>query len=242
MKSQLQSLVRMEDRKYSMKRIVTMSVNVKRLAVAVLALCAIVPLALPAQTFTTLVRFNVTDGWLPNGPLIQSVQGDLYGTTYSGGATNYGTLFNMTPSGALTHLYNFCPQGSIPSCPNGAYPTALIQDTSGTLYGTTARGASTIGKYHSCTGICGTVFSVSVGLGPFMEAQPGSGQVGAAVHILGTNLTGATSVTFNGTAAKFTVVSSSEITTTVPAGSTTGEVQVVTPGGTLSSNVSFRVP
>jgi uncharacterized protein (TIGR03437 family) len=61
------------------------------------------------------------------------------------------------------------------------------------------------------------------------------------VKILGTNLTGSTSVTFNGTAATFTVKSSSEITTTVPAGATSGTVQVVTPGGTLSSNVTFTV-
>jgi uncharacterized protein (TIGR03437 family) len=74
-----------------------------------------------------------------------------------------------------------------------------------------------------------------------VETNPGAGKVGAAVKILGTNLTGATSVSFNGTAAVFTVVSRSEITTTVPVGATTGEVQVVTPSGTLSSNVSFRV-
>jgi uncharacterized protein (TIGR03437 family) len=61
------------------------------------------------------------------------------------------------------------------------------------------------------------------------------------VNILGTNLTGATSVTFNGTLALFDVVSSSFITTTVPAGAATGKVQVVTPGGTLTSNVVFRV-
>lgn len=54
-------------------------------------------------------------------------------------------------------------------------------------------------------------------------------------------LTGATSVTFNGTAATFTVVSSSEITATVPAGATTGEVKVTTPSRTLTSNVNFRV-
>jgi len=155
MKSQLQSLVRMENRKYSMKRIVTMSVNLKRRAVRVLALCAIAPLALPAQTFTTLVRFNVTDGWLPNGPLLQSVQGDLYGTTYSGGATNYGTLFKMTPSGALTPLYNFCPQGSIPSCPKGAYPTALIQDTQGNFYGTSSNGGT---SYNG-----GSIFEITPG-------------------------------------------------------------------------------
>ena len=65
--------------------------------------------------------------------------------------------------------------------------------------------------------------------------------MGAAVKILGTNLTGATSVTFNGTAAVFKVVSSSEITTTVPVGASTGFVTVTTPSGTLNSNVAFRV-
>jgi len=55
---------------------------------------------------------------------------------------------------------------------------------------------------------------LSVGLGPFVETQPTSGKVGAAVKILGTNLTCSTGVSFNGTAAVFTVVSSSEITTT----------------------------
>jgi hypothetical protein len=65
--------------------------------------------------------------------------------------------------------------------------------------------------------------------------------VGAAVKILGTNLTGATSVTFDGNAATFTVVSPSEISTTVPNPATTGYVQMTTPGGTLFSNVVFRV-
>jgi hypothetical protein len=86
------------------------------------------------------------------------------------------------------------------------------------------------------------VFRLSVGLGPFVETEPTAAKVGATVKILGTSLTGATSVNFNGKAATFTVVSGSEITTTVPAGATTGEVQVVTPSGTLLSNVSFWVP
>jgi uncharacterized protein (TIGR03437 family) len=68
-----------------------------------------------------------------------------------------------------------------------------------------------------------------------------AGKVGASVNILGTNLSGATSVTFNGTAATFTFVSPSLITTTVPAGATTGEVKVIKPHGTVQSNVSFRV-
>ena len=61
------------------------------------------------------------------------------------------------------------------------------------------------------------------------------------MKILGTDLTGATSVTFNGVPATFAVVSPTEITTTVPAGATTGQVEVVTLKGTLSTNVIFRV-
>ncbi len=80
-----------------------------------------------------------------------------------------------------------------------------------------------------------TVFSISVGLGPFVKTRPHFGAPGSSVTILGTDLTGATSVSFNGTAAAFNIVSATEITTTVPAGTTTGRVHVTTPGGTLLS-------
>jgi hypothetical protein len=74
-----------------------------------------------------------------------------------------------------------------------------------------------------------------------VETQTTSGKVGAVVKLLGTDLSGATSVSFHGTAAVFEVVSSSLIATKVPAGATTGRVEVVTSTGTLSSNVPFRV-
>jgi len=67
------------------------------------------------------------------------------------------------------------------------------------------------------------------------------GKPAAAVTILGADLTGATSVTFNGAAAAFKVVSATEITTTVPAGATSGTVQVGLSGETLSSLVPFHV-
>jgi hypothetical protein len=79
-----------------------------------------------------------------------------------------------------------------------------------------------------------------VGLAPFVETEPTSGKVGAVIKILGTDLTGATSVTFNGTPAAFKVLSTL-IGATVPPGATTGMVQVVTPNATLSSNLPFRV-
>jgi len=87
----------------------------------------------------------------------------------------------------------------------------------------------------------GTVFRLFVGLGRFVETLPTSGKVGAAVKILGTNLNGTTAVTFNGTVATFKVVSSSLISTTVPAGATTGALRVAIPSGTVSSKVPFRV-
>jgi len=108
----------------------------------------------------------------------------------------------------------------------------------GDFEGTTAKGG--IGAGYAGPG-CGTVFSLSVGLGPFVETLPDSAAVGAEIRVLGTGLTGATSVSFNGTAAAFEVVSASEITTNVPSGATSGKIEVVTPSGTLSSNVSFRV-
>ena len=153
-----------------------------------------------------------------------------------GGPIGAGTVFKITPAGALTTLYSFCPQG--PPCTGGSSPYAgLVQGTDGNFYGTTT-GFGEAGTY-------GTVFSLNAGLGPFVETQPTAGPVGATAKILGTNLSGATSVSFNGTAAVFTVVSPSLITTIVPAGATTGTVQVVTPNapnGTLSSDVPFRVP
>ena len=131
----------------------------------------------------------------------------------------------------MTTLYNFCSQTD---CTDGETPIGtLIQDTNGTLYGTTYGG----GAYGH-----GAIFSLSDGMAPFVEIQPTSGAVGTAVKILGTNLSSATEVIFNGTPATFTVVSSSEITTTVPAGATTGTVEVVTQDYTYSSNVPFRVP
>jgi uncharacterized repeat protein (TIGR03803 family) len=195
----------------------------------------------PCGTLTTQHSFNGTDGAYPDAALVRGTDGNFYGTTVGGGAGSLcnggegcGTVFKFTPRGVLTNLHSFCLQTG---CPDGDYPTAqLVQYTNGNFYGTTRSGGNA-----ACAGGCGTVFSISVGLGPFVETQPTSGEVGKTIKILGTNLTGATSVTFNGTAAAFTVKSKSEITTTVPLGATTGKVRVTFQHGTRSSNVPFRV-
>ena len=81
----------------------------------------------------------------------------MYGTTEYGGANRYGTVFKITPSGALTKLYSFCSQSG---CADGANPFGpLVQATDGNLYGTTQiGGANTSG----CGGQgCGTVFKIT---------------------------------------------------------------------------------
>ena len=187
----------------------------------------------PTGTLTTLYSFCAqwpcTDGVEPNTSLVQATDGNFYGTTFVGGANNSGTAFKITPQGSLTTPYSFCGQSA---CTDGAGPVGLVQATDGNFYGTTESGGANND---------GTVFELSVGLGPFVKTQPAAGKVGAGINILGTVLSGATSVTFNGTAATFTVVSPSLITTTVPAGATTGKVKVIEPNGTVQSNVPFRV-
>jgi uncharacterized repeat protein (TIGR03803 family) len=66
--------------------------------------------------------------------LLQATDGNLYGTTEDGGTKNAGTLFKITPSGALATFYNFCPLG--PPCSSGDPQTGVIQATDGNFYGT----------------------------------------------------------------------------------------------------------
>jgi uncharacterized repeat protein (TIGR03803 family) len=187
---------------------------------------------------TTLATFpKVTDPQQPLAALIQATDGNFYGTTISGGAYAGGTAFEITSNGTVTVVHSFCQETS--NCGDGAGPqSSLIQATDGNFYGLTSAG----GTSTNCPGGCGTFFSLSSGLGPFVIPRPSSGALGSKVTILGTNLTGTTGVSFNGKAARFRVVSASEITTIVPAGATSGTLTVTTPGGVLNSNVAFQIP
>lgn len=167
------------------------------------------------------------DGASPS-VLLQATDGSFYGTAMAGGANSFGTIFKITSAGTLTTLHDF---NFYDGC-NPVGGSVLVQGTDGNFYGTTTGGGAN-GD--------GMVFSLSVGRGPFVKTQTSSGKVGAPVNILGTNLTGAASVRFNGTAAAFRVVLPSLIAAAVPAGATTGRVQVTTPAETLFGNVAFLV-
>jgi len=102
----------------------------------------------------------------------------------------------------------------------------------GRFYGTTI----------DCLGNCaGTVYSLPVGLGPFVAFVQKAAKVGQTAEILGQGFTGTINVSFNGVSANFTVQSDTYLTAKVPAGATTGYVTVTTPTRVLTSNVPFQV-
>jgi uncharacterized repeat protein (TIGR03803 family) len=72
-------------------------------------------------TFTTLHGFDRTDGTKSFAGLVQATNGDLYGTTYYGGAKNSGEVFEITLGGRLTTLYSLC---SARGCTDGEYTCA----------------------------------------------------------------------------------------------------------------------
>jgi uncharacterized repeat protein (TIGR03803 family) len=194
----------------------------------------------PAGRITVLYSFcaksGCPDGAIPYAGLIRGSDGNLYGTTFAGGITNAncsagcGTVYEITTAGKFTTLYSFCSQAS---CADGSAPMGgLVQDTNGTFYGTT---------YYGGTVGVGTIYSLSTALTPFVQTTPTTAPVGTTIIIIGNNLTGTTQVSFNGIAANFTVISSTEIQATVPAGATSGVVTVVTPSGTLKTIVTFYV-
>jgi uncharacterized repeat protein (TIGR03803 family) len=85
-----------------------------------------------------------TDGNYPYAGLIQDAAGNLYGTTWEGGANSEygGTLFKVDNTGHETMLYSFCAEGGS-KCTDGAQPSGgLIRDAAGNLYGTTNFGGT----------------------------------------------------------------------------------------------------
>ncbi len=121
--------------------------------------------------------------------------------------------------------------------------TVFTIDGGGSCTGNTC-GATQPGTY-TVTGTDGTATATAeltvVASVTITSFSPGSGAVGTTVTISGSGFSGASGVTFGGTAASFTVVSPSQITSTVPSGATTGPLTVTTPDGSATSASSFAV-
>jgi uncharacterized repeat protein (TIGR03803 family) len=121
-------------------------------------------------TLTPLHNFGLEDGGEPVAGLIQATDGNFYGTTAIGGNLNCispkgcGTVFSITPDGTLTTLHAF-------DLTDGSYLAGeLLQATDGSFYGVTESGRNL--ACYPPQG-CGAVFSLDMGLGPFVAfVQP----------------------------------------------------------------------
>jgi uncharacterized repeat protein (TIGR03803 family) len=156
--------------------------------------------------------------------LVAASDGNLYGTTQAGGCVDAGYIYSVSQADVVSLVYDGnCQEGD-------GYSDALLQATGGKFYGSYTNGVESV------------LYSLDVGLSPFITFVIPSGKIGQTVEILGPGFTGTTNVTFNGVAAaKFTVVSDTYMTAVVPVGATSGTVVVTTPTGALTSNPSFTI-
>jgi uncharacterized repeat protein (TIGR03803 family) len=103
-------------------------------------------------TYKVLYNFckltNCNDGLQPFVPPIQASDGNLYGTTWTGGTQNKGVVYEITPGGSYKVVYNFCSQAN---CTDGENPTYLVQDASGNFYGTAHTGGASYGTIFKIT-------------------------------------------------------------------------------------------
>ncbi|HZT40538.1 MAG TPA: choice-of-anchor tandem repeat GloVer-containing protein [Chthonomonadaceae bacterium] len=130
-------------------------------------------------TFTVLYTFQGGfDGAYPAGGLTLGNDGNLYGATYMAGAYNSGTVFRITPTGALTTLHAFSSLSGSPSYTNadGAFPLAgLVKGNDGNFYGTAWKGGQGTGTVFRITpdGIFTTLHSFGTLFGAAGEIEDG---------------------------------------------------------------------
>jgi M6 family metalloprotease-like protein/uncharacterized repeat protein (TIGR02543 family) len=206
----------------------------------------------PVAAFTVVSATQLTTA-VPAG----ASTGKITVTTLGGTATSSGTftvigpptITSFTPVSGLVGsnvtLTGTNLGGATSVKFNGVAATVVTLTSATSLSATVPVGATT--GIISVTTAAGTgtstgVYTVTLPVPTVTVLAPASGIVRAAVTLTGTNLTTATAVAFNGVpVAAFTVVSATQLTTTVPAGASTGKVTVTTLGGTATSSGIFTV-
>jgi uncharacterized repeat protein (TIGR03803 family) len=171
--------------------------------------------------FTTLASFIGSNGAQPSrGALIQGLDGNFYGATSLGGATNHGTVFRVTPAGALSTMYSFCSQNG---CTDGSMPdNTLVLAANQVMYGVTWGGGTNQCTYGTQTTGCGTIFQIGPG-GEFSTLHNFAGSDGA--FPAGPLVAGADGNLYG--------------TTSAGGANNTGTVFRLTPGGNLTTLYSF---
>src|ERR1035438_477135 len=133
-----------------------------RFALATFVLMSICAVHSFAATEKVLHSFNGTlvHGTSPQSALVSDASGNLYGTTFFGGAVSLGTVYKLTPTSkggwTQTVLYSF-KGGS-----DGSNPSAsLVLDPLGNMYGTTESGGGATAYCGGYSAGCGTVFKLA---------------------------------------------------------------------------------
>jgi len=122
----------------------------------------------PAVLYGFGGTFVNNEGSFPSSGLTPASDSGFYGAAYTGGAHNVGTVFKITPSGALTQLYDFTGGA------DGASPLAApIQGLDGNLYGTASAGGANYGVIYKITaaGKFSVLHTFAFGEGSSPESQ-----------------------------------------------------------------------
>lgn len=185
--------------------------------------------------FTTLVNLTGTSGAAPGSSpraaLTLAADGNFYGTTATGGTGGYGTVFRLTPSGALTTLIQFT--GTTGSYLGATPLGALVQGSDGALYGTTsAGGANNLGSVFRIT--TSATFSSLASFTGTTGSVLGSSPKGALVQLSDGSLYGTTQTGGGGNFGTiFQITPAGVLTTLVNFSGTTGSTLGTTPQGAL---------
>lgn len=157
-----------------------------------------------------------TNGTNPESALMLGTDGNFYGSTFSAGTDDYGTLFDVSSKGTLYTLFNFTfTGGTVP----GSGPQTLVVHTNGSYYGVTLGGGSLDnGTLFSLTPI--NLREILTVVGPiFLEP-------GGPVEILGNELTQTAEVSFGSVQAQFQANADTYLTATVPEDAIDGPIIV----------------
>jgi len=134
----------------------------------------------PGGKLTVLYNFKGTpDGETPKGTIIQASDGNFYGTTEAGGVNGYGSIYKMTPAGALTIIHSFNEDAL------GLHPLAgLVQATDGKFYGASGSlGSSGVIFQITSKGKYAVLLNFTNVTGKYLGANP---QVALFEHTSGT--------------------------------------------------------
>jgi uncharacterized repeat protein (TIGR03803 family) len=187
--------------------------------------------------FVAFAPFTSLAGMLTIPSLFLASDGNLWDTNFTDATATLGSVFSINPqNGAVLQTFAF--DGA-----NGNSPeVGVIQAADGTFVGTTTLGGTISGGSNEFAD--GTVWTLNAGLpapAPAILLNSTSGSVGSTVLINGHNFIGTTAVSFNGVSGSFQVLNTQFVSATVPAGATTGPIEVTNLGGTATSTQSFNV-